>query len=362
MKNIVFLVKNVFNQGGDTRAVTLLANKLIELENYKITILSLFKTGELPTFYINEAINICNLFGNPFSLRKNYFKVVQSFKKFIENNKIDIIIIEAIGFNCFTFPVLRNYKAIKTISVEHASFFDGGKMLGLAWFGRKIACKHNDCVVVLTKRDKSDYKRNIQKINRIEQIYNPMDSKLIKSNYNYASKKIITCGRLVHVKGYDLLLDVARKVFDIHPDWRWHIYGNGEEREKIKEKISLLNLENNVLLMGEVKNIYEKYKDYAFYVMTSRSESFGMVLLEALKSGIPVVSFDCRNGPGEIIIDNINGFLIPPFNVNVMAKKICELIGNRNLRIEFASNSEKKLEDFEANTIAKKWISLINSI
>lgn len=362
MKEIVFLVKNIFNQGGDTRAVILLANELSLNPEYKIEILSLFKTSDNPLFSIDERIVIKNLFDQPFSLRRNYFKVINKFRLYMKENKVDIMLIEAIGFNCFTYPVLSHFKKVKTVAVEHASYFDGGKKLGLAWFGRKIACKHTDCVVVLTKKDLQDYKSNMPVINKIEQIYNPLDVKLKSSKYDLTSRNIITCGRLVHVKGYDLLLEVARKVFDFYPSWEWHIYGEGPEKLELVQKIKLYKLENNVKLMGEVTDLYERYQQYSFYVMTSRSESFGMVLIEALKAGIPVVSFKCPNGPSEIIVDEVNGLLVPHLDVDTMANKIIELIGDPLQRERLSKNSNINLTEFETTNITKKWIKLLEEI
>lgn len=359
MKKICFLVKNIFNQGGDTRAVSLVANKM--QEDNEVMIISLFKTESEPSFELNENIHIVSLFDDPFNLRRNYFRVLLKLKKIIDSYKIDILIVGAIGFNSIVYPVTRN-KKMKVISCEHASYYDGGKVLGMAWIGRKIACKLMDCVVVLTKKDLDDYIKNMKSIKRIEQIYNPMDDKLIRYPYDSSSKKLITCGRLVNVKGYDYLIEVAKKVFAKYPDWEWHIYGEGPERKYIEDRIQELNLQANVKLIGEVKNIYEKYKDYAAYIMTSRAESFGMVLIEALKSGIPVVSFDCNNGPREIIENGKNGLLITPFNIEEMYENICRLIEDRSLREYLASNSQIGLERFKIDNIYLEWIMLMEKV
>lgn len=362
-KRIVFMVKNIFNQGGDTRAVSIIANELVKSSNYQVEILSLFRTEKKPIIFIDEKIKIHCLFDSaPFSLRKNYFKVVNRFNNFVKKNKIDVLLIEAMGFNCFVFPVLWKNKQIKTISVEHASYFDGGKKFGMAWFGREIACKYSDCVVVLTKQDLLDYQENMRKINRIEQIYNAINVKMKDTIYNTNSQKIISCGRLVEVKGFDLLLNIAKKVFEKYPDWQWHIYGEGPERKKLENSIVKLKLEENVILKGEVTDIYTRYPDYSFYVLTSRSESFGLVLIEALKAKLPVVSFECKNGPKEIIRNGVNGYLIPTFEIDTMADKICELIDNDAYRVSFSESSGVDLQKFNVKKVTEKWISIIESI
>lgn len=362
MRKLYFLMKDAFNQGGDTRSILLLANTIQKTGLYEINIISLFKTSEEPIFPINEEIKISCLFTQPFSLRKNFIKVLTKFNDFVKNNQIDVLLIEAIGFNTFTYPVLRKYKKIKTIAVEHASYFDGGKKLGLAWIGRKIACKHTDCVVVLTKQDLNDYTKNIKKIKRIEQIYNPLDNNIGDYNYNINSKKIISCGRLVSVKGFDMLIDVAKLVFEKHPEWQWHIYGEGPEREFLEKKVRQYKLEKNLFLMGEVSDIYSIYNNYSLYVLTSRAESFGMVLLEALKFRLPIVSFACKNGPEEIINDGVNGILIPCFDKDLMATTISKLIEDHNYRKSLSDRTQINLNTFNISEITNTWLRLIESI
>ncbi|WP_214891716.1 glycosyltransferase family 4 protein [Exiguobacterium sp. s142] len=362
MKKIYFLVKNIYNMGGDTRAVVLLANKFARQKGYQVNILSLFKTEEHPSFELDKKIFIYNLFNEPFSIKKHYFSVMMKFKKFTNHHSIDLLIVEAMGFNSFTVPALIGNPNIKTISVEHASYFDGGKPFGLAWWGRKLSCLFNNCTVVLTQKDKEDYEMNYKKINRIEQIYNPLDSTIKRYEYNEDSQKIITCGRLVEVKGYFSLLEVAKIIFSYYPTWEWHIYGKGELEKDLKNRIIELDLENNVKIMGEKTNIYEVYKNYSFYVMTSKSESFGMVLLEALQSGIPVISFDCPNGPGEIIEDSINGYLIENFSIEKMAKKIMLFLESSELRKKMAHNTDHNLWKFKEEKIFKEWKELIDEV
>jgi len=358
-KKIVFLVKDITNQGGDTRSVCIRANGLAT--TYDIIILSLFQTNDKPVYFIDKSIKRVHLFKTPFSIRRNYFKALKSFREFCEKNVFDILIVEGIGFNTFTYPIIRGEK-IKVISVEHASFFDGGNRFGLAWFGRKIACNKSNCLVVLTKTDLEAYKVNIKKVNRIAQIYNPLDPSINTNPYKINSKKIISCGRLVHVKGYDMLLKIAKNVFQVHPDWEWHIYGDGPQKTELLKMINNLGLQKNVKLQGKVKNIYEMYSNYSFCVLTSRVESFGMVLIEALKSGIPVISFDCKNGPGEIVKNGLNGYLIPSFDLDIMTEKILLLIENQELRSEIAENSPNSLKEFDVSKILLEWDRLIKSI
>lgn len=160
------------------------------------------------------------------------------------------------------------------------------------------------------------------------------------------------------------MVKVAKLVFNKHPDWQWHIYGDGKAfyKNKIIDLIKENGIEKHVILQGNHSYIYDLYQDYSFYVMTSRYEGLPMVLLEAKAKKLPIVSFDINSGPSDIVRDGIDGFLIKPFDCNAMADKICELIENPELRQKFSDNANNNLGKFNKNKIVKQWCELINSL
>ena len=355
-------MSDAFLFGGIERVVSILTNELIKYkEKYEITILSLFKSQSVTFCDYGNNVKIKNIFeGKCPDLRKNYLKVRKGLKKYIENNDIDILIVEAAGLACFSYPITRR-KDIKTIVCEHVGF-DNSKRFGLGWLGRRIGCYYCEGIVVVTEADLARFKKNIKKINRIEQIYNPIDPSICTYNYNLFSKLIVTCGRLSAEKGHDLLIEAARYVFKKHSDWQLDIFGDGPERLNLEKKITKYSLSNNIKLRGIVNNVYEKYKDYSFYVMSSRYEAFGMVLVEALKTGLPVISFDCPYGPNEIILNNTNGLLVDCLDVQQLAEKMNFLIEHEDLRKELSYNSMAGLDRFELTAITSRWINLFDTI
>lgn len=98
------------------------------------------------------------------------------------------------------------------------------------------------------------------------------------------------------------------------------------------------------------------------YVMTSRNEGFGLVLLEAKNNNLPTISFDVPYGPRTIIEDNISGFLIRPFDINDMASKINLLIEDESLRFSFAKNAKNNMNKFSVDNYSKNWYSIIQSV
>lgn len=121
-------------------------------------------------------------------------------------------------------------------------------------------------------------------------------------------------------------------------------------------------MEDNIILCGRSNDMNEVYKKASMYVMTSLQEGLPMVLLEAKSHLLPLISFDIETGPDEIIKDGVNGFLIPPYDIESMASSICELIENNKKRFIFSKNSVLDLALFDKNNILEQWESLLDEI
>jgi glycosyltransferase involved in cell wall biosynthesis len=348
---------NAFQFGGIERVVSLLTNELINTEKYEIEIISLFKTNKSPFFSLDERIRVSNIFEKPFDLRKNFVKAVRGSRKFAKNNKFDVLITAGMGYVPFTWLAFRN---TRHISWEHSNISIGNKF-GITWLGRQIAYRYMNDIVVLTKRDLNNYKKQFPKVKNIKQIYNPAEYEISKSDYNVESKKILSCGRLAHQKGFDILIDVAKKVLYENPDWQWDIYGDGEDRPALEKKISDNKLEDKVVLKGSVKSMRGIYERYSLFVLTSRYEGFGLVITEAQSYKLPVVSFNCNCGPDELIEHNVNGYLIDNFDLNEMARKISDLIKDKEKRMMFSSETSLKKDKLKIEVFKNKWENLIDN-
>ncbi len=171
-------------------------------------------------------------------------------------------------------------------------------------------------------------------------------------------KKVICVGKISYQKGQDLLVEAWDKVWRKHPDWKLELYGKSNEdylnTERLKEK--------NILHFPPEKNIMEKYLDSSIYVMSSRFEGFGMVLIEAMACGVPCISFDCDYGPSDIIIDNEDGLLVKKESTKDLADKLLLLIENNDLRQDFGKKAKVNVQRFEQSIIAQKWDNLFKRI
>lgn len=177
-----------------------------------------------------------------------------------------------------------------------------------------------------------------------------------------AVKRIISVGRLSEQKGYDLLVKVWKIVNQKHPDWTLDIYGDGEDRRMIEQEIEQQNLSHSIILHPPTTAIYEKYMESDFYVLSSRWEGFGLVLVEAMSCGIPCVSFDCPHGPSDIIKDGEDGLLVENGNIAQLAEKICYLIEHENIRKEMGIKARENVKRYLPENVIPQWETLFNEL
>ena len=357
MKKLIFIIPNIHLKGGLNAVTIQIMNELCKLNMYDITALSLSSEGPVDKPVMDEKIKRIDLPIQKFNIRKHTIKASQLLKKIIPKDFDGTIIVDDIGYSIPVWLGLHSRKKAKFIVWTHQNFFNGSKY-GFSGVGKIVATRYFDNIIALAKEDASYYKE-IDKRGIVTQIYNPLNSNIIKREYMQNSKKIITCGSIDFRKGVDMLVEVARIVFEKHPDWRWDIYGDGHKREFVENKIEEYGLRNNLLLMGHTDRILQLYGEYSFSVLTSRSEGCPLVLIEAQSAGLPVVSFDFKCGPKDMIDDNVNGFIINDFNIKEMAEKICLLIENPKMRCEFSKNADKNLDEFNMEYVIEKWKKIL---
>lgn len=212
-------------------------------------------------------------------------------------------------------------------------------------------------VVVLTHEEKKFW----PELSNICVIPNPI---AISSNQlsTCSQKHIMAAGRYSDEKGFDLLIESWSIVSKRHPDWKLHIYGEGDLKEKFTKLIDELQLNNNCLLHHTVSNIADKYCMSSIFVLSSRYEGFGLVLAEAMSCGIPCVSFDCPHGPSDIIKDYEDGLLVEKENIKELADKICYLIENENVRIKMGHKARENVKRFLPENVMPQWKNLFESL
>ncbi len=361
MKNICFLNGNMSKGGGTERVTSIIANELSKKKNnYKIHILSIVSSNGKSFYRLDENIEFSSIFNKSnINFKINYFKVVCAIRKYIRNNNIDILIDVDIMSDIFSIPA-KIFTKTKLISWEHfnCNQNNGERLRGIS---RLLASKFSNCIVTLTEKDMNNYINRFKIKNKIQYIYNPIVN-FPEKKCDIKSKIIISVGNLIYQKGVDMICDIAKVILSENDEWSWIILGEGNDRKLLEEKIKEYELENKLILKGNVSDVENYYINSSIYVMTSRYEGLPMVLLEAKSFALPIISFDCETGPSEIVNDGINGYLIEPNNIDSMILKINDLIKNDLKRSEFSKNSNRGLEKFDLNKIIDKWEELFNNV
>lgn len=170
------------------------------------------------------------------------------------------------------------------------------------------------------------------------------------------NKEILSIGWLIHRKGIDLLMKAAEIVLKKYPGWKWRIIGDGEMKEELLDFIKTHKLKNKLILENPVSHdIITYYQQASIFALTSRSESFGMVLAEAMSQGVAGVAFDCETGPRHIITNNQDGFLIENENIQKLAETIGHLIENPSLRKKMGEAAVENMKRFSPGKIYHQW-------
>lgn len=356
---ICFFNGDMSRGGGTERVTALIANKLQEKKaNLEIIVLSFRNKTKTSFFRLNKEVKHDILIDN----EVNKVTIVYSIKKltkYLKNNKIDILVNVDIMLGIYSIPA-KIFSKTKLISWEQFSFYDdiGSKYTK---YVRAVSVRLCNYYIVLTEADKKNFLKNLNVKCPIKYIYNPIEQNNINT-YNLNSKIIMSAGNIVEVKGFDMVIEIGERIFKNYPEWKWYIYGDGPGLIQLQENIIKHNLENNIILGGRVKDIEKYYKEAAIFVLTSRKEGFGLVLIEAGAYGIPSIAFNVPEGPVEIIVNKENGFLVKPFDIEEMSERILELIRNKTLRAEMSRVSKQRALQFDIDIIIKQWEDVFEEV
>ena len=214
-----------------------------------------------------------------------------------------------------------------------------------------------DSIVALTEGDANDWRRHNKHVYVIPNVVqlNPLNR--ISS---LDSKIIIFVGRFSQQKDFGTLIEVWKIVQQHHEDWELHAYGEGELKKQYETIVAEGNL--NIKIFPPTPNIFEKYVESSMLVMTSLYEPFGLVLPEAMSCGLPVVAFNCPYGPADIIENGKNGFLISNRDIETFARRVCQLIENKQLRHDIGKTAVLSASKYRAENIMPLWDHLFSKI
>ncbi|MGE7778632.1 glycosyltransferase family 4 protein [Peribacillus sp. NPDC097264] len=380
---IRFLMFDIYGMGGTVRTVLNVTNYLAQ-SGYDVEIISVFRFRKVPFFEIDPRIKIIVLHdiasrrkddtslktktANKLGEMKSrlihsddegyhFFSLLTDIKlyNFIKTINSGILVTTRPSFNIFASKYAN--KDVRIIGQEHLNFSIYPEKM------KKSILKHYgnlDYLATLTDEDTMDYTQLLKgrkvKVKKITNSIPNLQGVISPLN----SKTIIAAGRLVPQKGFDLLIEAFKIVNQKYPDWKLKIFGDGREKNNLLDLITKYKLYNHVILMGSTQHIDIELSKASIYALSSRFEGFGMVIVEAMQCGVPVVSFDCPKGPSEIITQNEDGILVEDGNVEKFAESLMELMDNAEKRKYFAKNAIENVKRYEIENIGKIWEETIN--
>ena len=207
--------------------------------------------------------------------------------------------------------------------------------------------------------------------NKVELIYNPINLEIIKEKAeninpeyeNYLKEDyVLQVSRLTQQKQPEHLVDIYYKLKQRGIKEKLYFIGDGEKVELIKQKIKEYNLENDVILLGQIENPYPFFKNAKLFVHTGRYEGLPTVLLESLAFGTPVVAYDCPTGPKDILgKNNKYGALIPLNDKDTFVEKVYELMNNNEKYENYKNQSLIRANDFSMENNRTKLKELIET-
>lgn len=385
-KKICFLCPWMNVEGGLQRVVTNLANRMAEI--YEVTVCIISVNQGTPYYSLDKSITIDYLpgaaYGNQRFLNRAIGKILKNHKinranrlyeeiyypskricaleNYLKNKQYDAVIAVCGDISLLLSFVSRNAVKSKFIGWQHNSYEDYFCKKGFYYYGREkiagIHYKNLDSLVTLTKIDSESYKSELG-INAIW-IYNPLTFNKIEDSI-IKDHIILFVGRLDWIqKGLDHLIQIIYQICkeDDLQDWKILIAGDGADRVRFENEIAKLNLSAKIQMLGKIDNVKDYYQKASILLNTSNWEGFGLVITEALECGVPVVSFK-TDGPSEIIENGKNGFLVEKYNETLFSKKVIKLMKDENLRRIFSENAKKRAEEFDMEQIIVQWRRLI---
>ena len=198
-------------------------------------------------------------------------------------------------------------------------------------------------------------------LDNVTMIPDPLPLKMEEKS-TLQSKRIVTIGRYSYEKGYDYLLRIWALVEKKYPDWQLNVYAMGDPTPYVKLMDELSVDPRRCHLNSSLVDVESEYLRSSILVQPSRAEGFGLVLVEAMACGLPVVAFDCENGPRSLITDGEDGFLIPPYDVELFADRLMLLMDDERLRAEMGEKGLLKSQHYHISKIACQWEQLFDEL
>lgn len=374
---ILYCTHSTYNPGGMERVLLNKVMYLSQLSGWEVSVVTTDQHQRSPFYPFPEKVRMSDLDinysddNNKGAWKKifGYLRKRREHKRkltaLLEKEKPDIVVSLYPSESSFIPDIKDGSK--KVLELHFCKFFRlqyGRKgLLGRIdkWRTRQDEriVRRFDKFVVLTHEDRG-YWGNLPNMEVI-----PNAAMHVSKNYSdVTNKRVIAVGRLDYQKGFDRLIEAWELIQRTGEwtDWRLDIFGQGEWKEMLQQMIDERGLQHSVRINKPTKQIGEEYVKSSLLVMSSHYEGFPMVMIEAMACGLPVVSFDYKCGPKDIIQHGINGLLVPEGDVKALANDMRKVMADEAYRRMLSQNARKVVDTYSEEAVMKQWIRLFTSI
>lgn len=376
---ISFLIHTIYGIGGTIRTTLNLAEEFAD--QHEVEIVSVFRHRPVPLFDVDPRLTLVPLIHtwkespeyekeHPLHLRsaehfprhearyREYSKLTdERVREHYARSDADVVIGTRPGLSAY----VAQFAPVSAVLIgqEHMTYNHHKPALRNEMYQHIDAL---DAYVTVSEGDAAVYREQMPlPATRVLAIPNSVPEPPIEPSTG-SGTTIVAAGRLSAEKQYGVLIDAFAKVVAVRPEWDLRIYGGGPEKENLRKKIDTLGLYNSVRLMGSVSPIEPEWAKGAIAASTSRHESFGMTLVEAMRCGLPVVSSDCDYGPREIIRPGADGLLVPVSDAGAVADALLTLIDDEPLRRRMSEAAVRNASRFDPGQVAKKYEELFGEL
>jgi len=311
-----------------------------------------------------HALGLLHGSNSPWGILKKHFLRLLWIRRTIKNNRPDTVICFIDRMNVATLIATRWLSVPVIISERTEPRVD---RIGPLWsLLRRLTYPHAQALVIQTQSVK-EWAVNSFPQQHLSVIPNPLnkpvpDTTMSKSQMKLPTQFIVAMGRMDKYKGFDLLINAFSKAITKNNNWELVIIGEGKEYSNLRKLSEDLCISNVVHMPGRIKNPDSILRHAEIYVLSSLCEGFPNALLEAMRAGIAVISFDCPSGPAEIIRHGVDGILVPAQDSEALAQSMARLMQDENLRQSLAYRAPEVTERFSLEKIMCQWENVIQSV